>query len=64
MSKQMCIQIVIDMVKEKTRTLVTVQLCHWLKARFLEETFKPRWEGRRKVSAMWEQEQHSGEVLA
>lgn len=64
MSKQMCIQIVIDTVKEKTRTWVTVQFCHWLKSRFLEETFKPRREGSRKVSAMWEQEQHSGEGLA
>lgn len=34
---QMCIQTVIYTVKEKTRTWVTVQLCHWLKARFLEK---------------------------
>lgn len=43
---------------------MTAQLCHWFKAKFLEETLTPRREGRRKVLAMWEQEQHFGEGLA
>lgn len=63
-SKLTCIQIVTDMVKENSRTWVTVQLCHWFKAKFLKETFKPRREGRRKFSTVWEQEQCSGEGLA